>query len=225
MGCKELRNDIERMTKPELIDAVQKLYNGKAPITSKTNKSTICALIRKKSSIPKRKRMRLPHVPNGGEPKFTQKNWLRRVRHANCYAYAIGDARKHSIKSTPGTRAGIYDAVPMSNCSELSRRVLADNPGKVRQLRSPYQKCPLGSHKIVMVTTGDRQVYQGDFHFYRHHPSGVWSHKRGWSTPPLLRDAKGKIIWDPIVAKRNYPGLNYKKYCSSFCVKKGAKTS
>tara|TARA_B100000073_G_scaffold345076_1_gene353278 strand:- start:2466 stop:3212 length:747 start_codon:yes stop_codon:yes gene_type:complete len=49
--------------------------------------------------------------------------------------------------------------------------------------------------------------------------ANVFSHKRGWATAPLLVDAKGKAITDPRKASRNYPGLEYKKYCSSFCVK------
>ena len=49
--------------------------------------------------------------------------------------------------------------------------------------------------------------------------ANVFSHKRGWATGPLLVDAKGKSIQDPRTASRNYPGLNYQKYCSSFCVK------
>ena len=46
-----------------------------------------------------------------------------------------------------------------------------------------------------------------------------FSHKRGWATGPLLVDAKGKRIVDPRFSSRDYPGLNYKLYCSSFCVK------
>ena len=49
--------------------------------------------------------------------------------------------------------------------------------------------------------------------------ANVFSHKRGWATGPLLTDAKNKIIKDPRTASRNYPGLKYTKYCSSFCVK------
>jgi len=49
--------------------------------------------------------------------------------------------------------------------------------------------------------------------------ANVFSHKRGWATGPLLTDAKGKAIIDPRKASRDYPGLNYEKYCSSFCVK------
>ena len=47
----------------------------------------------------------------------------------------------------------------------------------------------------------------------------VFSHKRGWATGPLLKDAKGQIIKDPRTANRNYGSLNYNTYCSSFCVK------
>jgi hypothetical protein len=49
--------------------------------------------------------------------------------------------------------------------------------------------------------------------------ANVFSHKRGWATGPLLTDAKGKVINDPRKCSRNYPGLNYERYCSSFCVK------
>jgi len=51
-----------------------------------------------------------------------------------------------------------------------------------------------------------------------------FSHKRGWATGPLMTGAKGKIIKDPRKISRDYPGMNYDTYCSSFCVKnKGVK--
>ena len=49
--------------------------------------------------------------------------------------------------------------------------------------------------------------------------ANVFSHKRGWATGPLLRDAKDKPIIDPRKASRNYGNLNYSKYCGSVCVK------
>lgn len=48
--------------------------------------------------------------------------------------------------------------------------------------------------------------------------ANVFSHKMGWATGPLLEDAKGKAIFDPRKANRNY-AYKYTKYCSSFCVK------
>ena len=45
----------------------------------------------------------------------------------------------------------------------------------------------------------------------------LFSHKMGWATGPLLVDSCGKAIKDPRKACRKY-GLNYSKYCNSFCV-------
>jgi len=45
-----------------------------------------------------------------------------------------------------------------------------------------------------------------------------WSHKRGTAYPPTLLDSEGKIIKDPRRAKLDYPGLNYKVFCATFCV-------
>jgi hypothetical protein len=51
-----------------------------------------------------------------------------------------------------------------------------------------------------------------------------FSHKRGWSTGPLITGALGRLIKDPRKISRDYPGMNYDTYCSSFCVKnKGVK--
>jgi hypothetical protein len=49
--------------------------------------------------------------------------------------------------------------------------------------------------------------------------ANFWSHKRGWGTGPLLKDASGNPIRDPRKADRKYPGLNYSIYGGSFCVK------
>jgi hypothetical protein len=53
-------------------------------------------------------------------------------------------------------------------------------------------------------------------------PVRLWSHKQGFATGPVLVDASGKTITDPRRANRNYPGLNYSKFCSAYCVKAGA---
>lgn len=50
-------------------------------------------------------------------------------------------------------------------------------------------------------------------------PVNLWAHKQGWGAPPLMTDANGKTMRDPRKANRNYPGLNYSKFCGAFCVK------
>lgn len=50
-------------------------------------------------------------------------------------------------------------------------------------------------------------------------PVNLWAHKQGWGAPPILVDASGKTIVDPRRANRTYPGLDYKTFCCSYCVK------
>lgn len=51
--------------------------------------------------------------------------------------------------------------------------------------------------------------------------AGLWSHKRGFATGPLLYDACGKPITDPRTACRDYgsDGLDYSQFCGALCVK------
>jgi hypothetical protein len=48
--------------------------------------------------------------------------------------------------------------------------------------------------------------------------AGVWSHKQGFATGPLLKDACDQVIKDPRQACRAYGNLNYTRYCGSLCV-------
>lgn len=51
--------------------------------------------------------------------------------------------------------------------------------------------------------------------------ANLWSHKQGFATGPLLKDACDKAITDPRKACRQYgSGLDYKQYCGALCVKK-----
>ncbi|NBS68010.1 hypothetical protein EBT31_03730 [bacterium] len=55
-------------------------------------------------------------------------------------------------------------------------------------------------------------------------PINLWAHKLGWGTRPLLVDASGKTIKNPLTANRNY-GYKYKTLCGVYCVRAGyAKT-
>ena len=49
----------------------------------------------------------------------------------------------------------------------------------------------------------------------------LWSHKRGFGTGPLLKDACGKYIKDPRTACRDYgKGYDYATLCGTYCVRK-----
>lgn len=50
-------------------------------------------------------------------------------------------------------------------------------------------------------------------------PVRLWSHKQGFGAGPVLVDASGKTIKNPLRANRNYGYLNYSRFCSAYCVK------
>ena len=49
--------------------------------------------------------------------------------------------------------------------------------------------------------------------------AGLWSHKQGFATGPLIRDACDKPIRDPRTACRDYGKFNYRTFCGAFCVR------
>ena len=53
-------------------------------------------------------------------------------------------------------------------------------------------------------------------------PANVWSHKRGWATPPLLVGSDCKAIKDPVKAvnQMKYNGMHYSNFCKTYCVRK-----
>ncbi len=73
------------------------------------------------------------------------------------------------------------------------------------------------STKQILVPSG--RLRAGELVFVQN--ANLWSHKRGFATGPLLKDACGKFIRDPRTACRNYgEGYDYKTACTAFCVRK-----
>lgn len=212
----------------ELKHAARMLYDStRLPGSLETaSRDQIIDWVCKKSTVPKTKPSPLPHKPNGTEPTFTQRRWITTpgVENSNCYSYAMNDfSANRSVKATPGERVGAPAPRDFGDCKGWNEAVVADNPDHVTLLSDPYAACPRNAFKIMLFTTGGGGGNQ-DFHFYRMHRSGVWSHKRGHATPPLIHDASGKVIWDPLKADRNYGSLDYRKFCGAFCVRRGGKT-
>jgi hypothetical protein len=56
-----------------------------------------------------------------------------------------------------------------------------------------------------------------DFHFYRRHGTGLWTHKLGSSRVSNV-DASGVVIDDPKTADRRYNKYNYHNFCSYYCL-------
>jgi len=204
---------------------------------------------------------RKPLPLSGSEHEFRHPEWTKYKVANNCYAYAFHDMRKwRPHKSVPGNQGtGSMVGHTYTHCKGIARKILEDNPGKVK-LAKPTTKCKPGFYKVMMVVAPkDRNGNPGgDFHFYKQHgivnyrvrkgdtlanlakffkvPVGrlgkagdfkvgkvlrfmcnCFSHKMGWATGPLLVGSDGALITDPRYTGRKY-GLNYSKYCNSFCV-------
>lgn len=118
---------------------------------------------------------------SGSEPVFTDRRWgsKKGVTSNNCYAYAVGDYEAYRFqKSTPGDRSGLSKRNhTYTNCKELPKRVISDNPKKVYRAKAEEQ-CRKGYYKVMMFVSPGRPtnyIRQGDFHFYKQH--GVIEYK------------------------------------------------
>lgn len=67
------------------------------------------------------------------------------------------------------------------------------------------------------ITSPTKRPRAGDLAYIRN--ARVFSHKQGFATGPLLRDASGRVIPDPRAANRNYGFYDYKRFCGAMCVR------
>lgn len=73
--------------------------------------------------------------------------------------------------------------------------------------------------KSSQVYTPTRDPKPGDRVLIKN--AGLWSHKQGFATGPLLKDACDRAITDPRTACRTYsPELDYRDFCGAMCVKR-----
>ena len=168
---------------------------------------------------------------SGSEPVYNpdlyNKNPLIRETH-NCYSYGANtidpvqlvqcegklhcDLRYHQ----PGAmknKSGRLMKKSARTCKVVNDLWHDDIPGL--KLSGFNDICPVGSSKVALVVApGD------DYHYYRQDADGWWSHKDGMN-PVKRYDAKGKPIWNPKTAARDYRPksyLNYKDFCGFYCV-------
>ena len=102
---------------------------------------------------------------SGYETIFDVSPWLNAVNSDNCYDYAIGDYETfRNVKSTPGDRAHMSPMnLNVSSCSQIRKRILADNPKTVYLCKDPNKVCRRGYYKIMSFVNSKG----ADFHFYK----------------------------------------------------------
>lgn len=155
-------------------------------------------------------------------------NKTRRIcRSHNCFAYAFDHIEvppetecNNNICTTqfhqPGRQSGFpkWHHVKGKRCPDILARLYADVPG-IKQTTFT-RKCPKNMYKIIPVVDENE-----DYHFYKQDKDGFWSHKPG-STNVRRTDATGRLIYDPVLASRNYTQkgsrLNYKYTCPYLCI-------
>lgn len=134
-------------------------------------------------------------------------------------------SRAYKISGSADTtcKAGYYKIFPViapgkdyhwyrSN-KDVVYRVDAKDPKTVTSLAKQ-----MGVKKSQFLSPEGSKLSEGQLIFVKN--ANLWSHKRGFATGPLLKDACGKFIKDPQTACRNYGEYNYKVACNAFCVKK-----
>lgn len=140
----------------------------------------------------------------------------------------MADSKKRGIYRTQGSskcRRGFYKImafIDKGNDYHWYRQhdhvLYRVSQGETRASIATEFRVPL---KNVVATTGD--ILAGELVFVRN--ANVFSHKQGFATEPLLRDASGKLIFDPRKANRNYGAYNYRTFCGAFCVRNRKPTS
>jgi hypothetical protein len=110
--------------------------------------------------------------PNPNAPKYTWAPWgTSGVVHDNCYDYAFGSfSNNRTRKSIPGEAANISsNGLNFKTCEGIAKRVLADNPGNVYQMKNPDAKTRPGFYKVMcfVAPTNDYGNSTGDFHWYK----------------------------------------------------------
>lgn len=101
---------------------------------------------------------------SGTEPLLDMDVWQKPTV-GNCFSAALRDPlnRPGLQKAQPGDRAGLsHIPLDLTTC-EISRRILADNPGNVYRVQAETP-CQRGFHKIFVFN--DPHNDSGDFHFY-----------------------------------------------------------
>ena len=168
---------------------------------------------------------------NGYEPPYEPERWnskkeLRETH--NCFAYAMNINDPKQVQACkispdcnvpfhqPGSASGHpgFRSRRMKTCPDMIARLLGDNPSM--KMTTFTAKCPAHTSKIALVVDPDE-----DYHFFRQDTNGLWSHKPGGTEVTNL-DANGKLIYDPLLASRDYQPngskLDYDTFCAYMCV-------
>lgn len=176
---------------------------------------------------------------NGVEPEFRYDFWYRKHPECatanNCYSYSSGNIRHEKGDGANGyvgqlcksnSNVGPNNPVMTTKgmCQKMKNLILCDIRDSYSKraylLKNQHEVPKPGYHRMAVVF--DKQsnsTRRADFHFYKNHACGLWSHKSGWYQLPKFHDAKGRLILNPMKADRNYgDGIDYNVFCTMIAV-------
>lgn len=155
---------------------------------------------------------------SGSESVFSYMMWgdVGRTRD-NCYDYAFGDDERRNVKSVPGNRSPNkrFSNSNFTSCKGFTKRVLADNPGKVYKCKNPGNVCKRGYYKVMafVAPTNNYGNSTGDFHWYKQNKAVRYRIKTGDTITGISRFFKvspltiKKALLKPFRPKRRDDGL------------------
>lgn len=173
-------------------------------------------------SINQKPEVLLEHAPDYNPSFWNDKGPIQHS--TNCYSYALNISkipfdviRKIGTTLQPGGLGGktlnkvnIDPRQIIENCKEDAKAT-----GGVFIEAKPGQKAPGDAWRVALVYSP-----MGDYHWYKEHSDGTWSHKRG-TREVSNKDAAERIIRNPEKCDRRYNGINYSEFGGYFFVKKG----
>lgn len=131
---------------------------------------------------------------------------IGRRQHSNCYTYALG-IPEHG-KATPGQLVDEGEKFSRNNINVryIYNALIHDGLLPMASAeRSPYKDAPIIAAFVA---------HEKDYHFYRLHKDGTWSHQLGWRGMLSPCDENGGFITDPLYADRG----RYKDFVGFFAL-------
>jgi len=151
----------------------------------------------------------------------------------NCYAYSLNlfknpfsnEYFSSSIFGNPSLQPGdlaghdfdLENDLDKDELIALAKWDLESNGGKLVKAEEG-STCPDGWWKIALAVDPEK-----NYHWYRQHSDGTWSHKPGVCEVTNL-DSSGNVITDPKTCNRNYKlresdsRSNYSEFCGYFYI-------
>lgn len=159
------------------------------------------------------------------QPGNFSKRWGDRLDLTSCAALrarALADlkGKGYAVDAAQPCRRGYYkimgflDPGTDHHWYKQHRHALVKLSDRLRTVAAVARAMGVPPKQVYAATASPKE---GDVVLVR--DAKVWSHKQGFATGPMLKDACDRAITDPRRACRAYGDLDYTQYCGALCVR------